>query len=158
MKLFQIISFTVLVSSYFVSWALAEPGSIERGKYLSIIGGCNDCHTAGYAPSGGEIPMPEWLKGDPIGWRGPWGTTYAINLRNFVSRIGQDAWIAVARNSKARPPMPTHIVKTMSDDDLSALYLFIKSLGAAGREMPPALAPGIEPKTPYINFVPIEPN
>ena len=25
---------------------------IERGRYLMKTSGCNDCHTAGYAPSG----------------------------------------------------------------------------------------------------------
>ena len=27
----------------------------ERGRYLTIIGGCNDCHTPGYAMSGGKV-------------------------------------------------------------------------------------------------------
>jgi len=25
------------------------------------IGGCNDCHTAGYVPTGGKVPEPQWL-------------------------------------------------------------------------------------------------
>ncbi|MEJ2396973.1 MAG: cytochrome C, partial [Gammaproteobacteria bacterium] len=29
---------------------------LERGRYLVRIGGCNDCHTAGYAESGGKTP------------------------------------------------------------------------------------------------------
>lgn len=32
-----------------------------RGKYLIVIGGCNDCHTAGFAPSGGVTPEAQWL-------------------------------------------------------------------------------------------------
>ena len=26
----------------------AEPAQVARGKYLVTIGGCDDCHTAGY--------------------------------------------------------------------------------------------------------------
>jgi uncharacterized membrane protein len=29
----------------------ADP-QVERGRYLVKITGCNDCHTAGYAPTG----------------------------------------------------------------------------------------------------------
>ncbi|HXZ44261.1 MAG TPA: hypothetical protein VEH53_05485 [archaeon] len=36
----------------------AKPPS---SKYLVMISGCNDCHTAGYAPSGGKVPEREWL-------------------------------------------------------------------------------------------------
>ena len=54
---------------------------IEHGSYLVTVGGCNDCHTAGYAESAGEVPESDWLQGDSLGWQGPWGTTYATNLR-----------------------------------------------------------------------------
>ena len=42
-----------------------EPAAqtLERGRYLVVIGGCNDCHTAGYPEQGGKVPEGEWLKG-----------------------------------------------------------------------------------------------
>ena len=46
-----------------------------RGKYVVTIGGCNDCHTPGYAEKEGKVPEKDWLTGDILGWRGPWGTT-----------------------------------------------------------------------------------
>ncbi len=61
----------------------ADP-QVERGRYLIQIAGCNDCHTANYAPSGGKVPEKEWLTGDALGWRGPWGTTYPTNLRLYM--------------------------------------------------------------------------
>jgi hypothetical protein len=51
-----------------------------RGKYVLQIAGCNDCHTPGYTASGGKVEERLWLTGDQLGWRGPWGTTYASNL------------------------------------------------------------------------------
>lgn len=137
--------------------AFADSASIQRGRYLSVVAGCNDCHTAGFAPSGGKVPESEWLKGDPMGWRGPWGTTYAVNLRKLMAAMTKDSWLTFARNSKARPPMPSYVFSTMTEEDLIALYDFIKSLGDGGDVMPAALPPGAEPTTPYFNFVPVIP-
>ena len=61
--------------------------AIDRGKYMLIVGGCNDCHTADFAARSGDVPEREWLKGSgKIGFSGPWGTTYGSNLR-LVSAI-----------------------------------------------------------------------
>jgi len=40
---------------------------IERGRYLTVIGSCNDCHTHGYAERAGEVPDSDWLMGDALG-------------------------------------------------------------------------------------------
>ena len=45
------------------------------------VASCNDCHTPGYMQKGGAVPVGEWLTGTPVGYQGPWGTTYAANLR-----------------------------------------------------------------------------
>ena len=59
-----------------VRQAVAPNAQIERGRYIVEIGGCNDCHTAGYAEAGGKAAETDRLKGDRLGFRGPWGTTY----------------------------------------------------------------------------------
>ena len=74
----------------------AEAPSPERGRYIAMTSGCNDCHTAGYMPSAGRVPESEWLKGDAFGWSGGWGTTYASNLRLFMSRIDEEQWVDFA--------------------------------------------------------------
>ena len=56
----------------------ADLKSLDRGRYLVKIAGCNDCHTRGYAETAGKVPEKQWLTGDQLGWRGPWGTTYEI--------------------------------------------------------------------------------
>jgi len=41
---------------------------LSRGEYLVMISGCNDCHTPGFAESGGSLPRGEWLTGDRVGF------------------------------------------------------------------------------------------
>lgn len=96
----------------------------ERGRYIIKIAGCNDCHTAGYAEAAGKVPEKDWLKGDTIGWRGPWGTTYASNLRLSMQNLSEDQWIQVSRTVEFRPPMPWFALREMTEHDLRAIYRF----------------------------------
>jgi LysM repeat protein/mono/diheme cytochrome c family protein len=96
----------------------AQQNMIDRGRYLMKIAGCNDCHTAGYAPSGGNVPEAQWLTGDALGWSGPWGTTYAANLRLVVAGMSEEDWVRRARSAQYRPPMPWFALRDMSEADL----------------------------------------
>jgi mono/diheme cytochrome c family protein len=125
---------------------------VEEGRYLSKIAGCNDCHTPGYLLSEGKIPEKSWLIGDRFGWRGPWGTTYAVNLRIFMSTLTEDQWVSVAKKLKARPPMPWFDVNEMKEEDLRDLYQFIRSFKLPGEPAHPFVPPGVEPDTPYALF------
>ena len=125
---------------------------VERGRYLVKVAGCNDCHTAGYAMAGGKVPEGEWLKGDKLGWRGPWGTTYPINLRLYMTSMSETGWVQAARNMKARPPMPWFALHDMTDQDLKALYHYVQWLGPAGEPAPTFVPPGRDPKGPVVQF------
>lgn len=141
----------------FSASALAQQADLARGRYVAIIGGCNDCHTAGFPQKDGQVPESEWLLGNPVGFRGPWGTSYPTNLRLSLSKMTEAQWVAYARKLQVRPPMPWFNLNKMSEADLRALYHFVKGLGAAGKPAPDALPPGAEPKTPFIVFVPQAP-
>lgn len=134
------------------SWASPEKKRDDRGRYLVIIAGCNDCHTAGYADAAGKIPEKDWLAGDRMGWRGPWGTTYASNLRLAMQKLTEEQWLTTARTIEFRPPMPWYVLREMTDQDLRAMYRFIRSLGPAGEKMPDFVPPDREPPQPYILF------
>jgi mono/diheme cytochrome c family protein len=134
----------------------ASRPSVERGRYLAKTAGCNDCHTAGYAPTGGRVPESQWLKGDSLGWRGPWGTTYPSNVRILLGKITEDDWVAYARATEMRPPMPWFALRDMTESDLRSIYRFVRSLGAPGDAAPTYVPPDAEPKGPYILF-PSEP-
>ena len=81
---------------------------VERGKYLVVLGGCNDCHTPKIPGPGGapapdftkllsghpqNAPAPAWSpedmkqknvaaagNGSLTAWAGPWGVSFASNL------------------------------------------------------------------------------
>ena len=125
---------------------------VNRGRYLIKIGGCNDCHTAGYAPSGGKVPEERWLTGDILGWNGPWGTTYATNLRLYMQDVTEDQWVKKAKTLTARPPMPWFNVQAMSTSDLRAMYRYVRYLGPAGKAAPAYLPPTQTPPEPAVRF------
>ncbi|MGK3966054.1 cytochrome C [Sorangium sp. So ce1151] len=129
----------------------------EAGRYLILVGGCNDCHTVGWDRSSGRLPASEWLTGNDVGYRGPWGTSYAANLRISVQNLSEEAWVQMFRAAAGRPPMPWLNYTTMHERDLVAMYRFIRSLGEKGARAPQPVPPGEEPTTPYILFVPQQP-
>ncbi|GAB3377615.1 cytochrome C [Lysobacter fragariae] len=126
---------------------------MAQGEYLVRIGGCNDCHTPGYAQAAGNIPKEQWLAGNPLGWNGPWGTTYATNLRNRVQGMDEAAWLKFSGELHARPPMPDFTLRAMKERDRVAIYRFIRSLGPADGEAPAYLPPGQTPPSPYVQWV-----
>ena len=124
----------------------------QRGRYVVQIAGCNDCHTLGYAPSGGKVDEKLWLTGDRLGWRGPWGTTYPANLRLVAQTLTEAQFVARARSSELRPPMPWFNVRDMSDGDVRAIYRYLKHVGPAGDPAPAYVPPDKEPAPPFVQF------
>jgi len=91
---------------------------VERGKYLTLVGGCNDCHTPKkLGPNGPEADMDRELSGNPStekvapvpagliapdkwltisnnhlgAWEGPWGVSFAMNLTSDKA-TGLGSW------------------------------------------------------------------
>ena len=122
---------------------------LERGKYMVVTGHCNNCHTEGYGVNAGKIPEAKWLLGNSVGWRGKAGTSYAPNLRLYVQSMPVEGWLAVAKNSRARAPMPWWSLRDTSDEDLTAMYAYIGSLGPVGLPAPLFLPPDQTPRPPY---------
>jgi hypothetical protein len=133
------------------------PASEDAGRYLFTIGGCNDCHTKGWAESGGRLPETEWALGTGVGYRGPWGTTYPENLRLSATESTEVQWVEMFRQRSGLPPMPWQNYRDMSEADLVAVQRFLRSLGARGQRAPAPLPPGKEPATTYIDLTPKEP-
>jgi len=162
MKWRATINAAIAIASLATGAAVAEQNgaklSVEaaRGKYLVQIASCNDCHTPGYTSSGGQVEEKLWLTGDDLGYRGPWGTTYASNLRLLVKDMSADQFVKYAR-SEFRPPMPWFNLREMTDRDVKAIYAYLKHLGPAGQPAPLYVPPDKAPDEPFVQF-PAAPN
>ena len=122
---------------------------IERGRYMVQTGHCNNCHTAGYTKNRGNVPEKEWLLGNPVGYRTSEGTTYASNLRLSVQNFTEEQWTKYATTARPRPPMPWWALRDTTEQDLRAMYQYIKHLGPAGEPAKLYVPPDQEPKPPY---------
>lgn len=153
------IAAAVLVALFVTTPSLsvaADDPQVARGRYLAQVAGCNDCHTPGYRQSNGAVAEALWLTGDSVGWHGPWGTTYPPNLRLTVQNLSEAQWLVFARTPR-RPPMPWFAVRDMTDEDVVAIYRYLKHLGPAGQLAPAALPPGKEPPEPVFRAPPPPP-
>jgi len=152
-RVLAILLFTVVSATAFAAATGGSKEEIARGKYLLTVGSCNDCHTAGYAPSNGKVPESQWLLGDgTLGFRGPWGTTYAPNLRLTLSRMKEDDWVHFAKNLRTRPPMPWFNLNRWSEADLRAFYRYVRQMGPAGAPVRAGLPPEKAPSPPYVEW------
>jgi mono/diheme cytochrome c family protein len=85
-------------------------------------------------------------------WVGPWGTTYAPNLTSDETGIGmwsEQQFITCIREGKLKglsrpllPPMPWQFYAKMTDDELKAIFAYLKSTKPIKN-----IAPAYEPPT-----------
>jgi mono/diheme cytochrome c family protein len=122
---------------------------VERGRYIVSTSGCNDCHTPGYMEAAGKVDEALWLTGESFGWRGPWGTTYATNLRLYVAGMTQEQWLQRVATMRPRPPMPWFNLQAMTEQDRKAIYQYLKARGPAGQPAPAWVPPDKQPPQPY---------
>jgi hypothetical protein len=54
--------------------------------------------------SEGKIDPEKALKGRRAGWQGPWGTTYAQNLRFSVNDLSENGFVSYLKTLRAAPP------------------------------------------------------
>ena len=109
---------------------------VQRGEYLVAIAACNDCHTPGALF--GAPDFKRALSGSEVGWRGPWGVSYASNLTpDPETGIGTwtDAEIERALRSGVKkdgspiaPPMPWPDYARLSPDDMAAMIAYLRTL------------------------------
>lgn len=125
---------------------------VERGRYVVKIMGCNDCHTPGYMSRAVQVPEENWLVGDSLGFHGSWGTAYPTNLRLMLNNISEDEWLLLARKMRRDSPMAWASLPKVAEQDLRALYRFVRYLGPKGEPAPKRLPAGVTPPTKYLNF------
>jgi len=57
-------------------------------------------------------------------------------LRLRLDTMTEAQWLVYARNLRTRPPMPWFALAEQTDEDLRALYAYIRHLGPAGQPAP----------------------
>jgi hypothetical protein len=129
-----------------------EVSDIERGRYVVELLGCNDCHTPGYMVTRANIPEEDWLIGGSLGFLGPFGTVYPTNLRLLLNSMSEEEWLVLARQMRKDSPMAWVMLPETSEQDLRAVYRFVKYLGPKGTPTLARLPAGVTPTTPYVEY------
>ena len=85
-------------------------------------------------------------------WAGPWGVSYAANLTPDTN-TGIGIWTAAMFRDAMRdgkhmgvgrnilPPMPWQALRSLTDDDLNAIFAYLKSIQPIANRVPEPLAP-----------------
>jgi len=105
---------------------------VRRGAFLVDIAGCVDCHTP--VDRGQPLPGMDFSGGQIF--EGPWGRIATANLTPDPSGIpyyDETLFLQAIRTGyvKARPLnqiMPWHIYRGMTDEDLKAIFAYLKTL------------------------------
>lgn len=96
------------------------------------------------------------VTGDQTAWAGPWGISYADNLTpdatgvgswsesQFFTAIREGKWKGMKNNRDLLPPMPWQDFRNMTDNELSAIFAYLKSIKPIQNIVPPA-APPVSP-------------
>ena len=84
-------------------------------------------------------------------WAGPWGISFGVNLtpdRTGLADWTEDTFVQAMRTGKHAgvgrpilPPMPWFNYAKMSDEDLGAVFTFLKSLPAVANAVPEPVPP-----------------
>ncbi len=131
---------------------LQHLADIERGRAVIKTMGCNDCHTAGYMVTRANVPEEDWLVGSPLGFRSPQGTVYPTNLRLLLNSMSGEAWLTLANQMRKDSPMTWVMLPKTPEQDLRAVYRFVRYLGPKGTPELASLPAGVTPTTPYMEY------
>ena len=146
---------------------------VERGRYLVGITGCHDCHSPKVAGTMKPVPetmlsgrpqttkVPSATPGevhaseDLTAWTGGWGQSVASNLTpdpatGIGMRYTEAKFVQTMRTGKkpegvaVMPPMPVDVYVNMKDDDLKAIYAYLRTL----KPIRNAVRAGLTPPAP----------
>lgn len=104
----------------------------KRGKYLVTVAGCTDCHTP--QDDHGQ-PLPGMDFGGGQIFDGPWGRVASANLTQDPSGIPyydemmftQTLRTGFVKARKLTQIMPWHTYRGMTDQDLAAIFAYVKT-------------------------------
>jgi mono/diheme cytochrome c family protein len=112
-----------------------------------------------------QLPPPPAASGPWIGstaatmtaWSGPWGISYTANLTpdpdTGLGQWTEQQFVDTIRNGRHQgrgrqllPPMPWPAFRNLSDDDLKAIFAYLRTIPAIKNKVPPPTPPAAAPK------------
>lgn len=85
---------------------------------------------------------------------GPWGMSHSANLtpdsatgtgawteENFVQTLRKGKHLGMDNGRPIMPPMPWEMIRNMNDEDLSAVFAYLRSLPAISNKVEPPVSP-----------------
>ena len=145
--------------------ARADDATLERGKYLVTISGCNDCHTPGYLL--GHPDIARYLGGSDVGFAIPGlGVFVAPNLTPDKD-TGLGSWsaqqIAAAITTGVRPDgrvlapmMPWQAFSHLTPTDAMAIAAYLQSLPPVRNKVGGPFGPATTPNVFVMTVLPGE--
>lgn len=106
---------------------------VARGRYMATLGNCVTCHTP--MNEKGQ-PMMEMAFAGGFKLKGTWGEVYSANITpdaTGISYYDEALFIRTMRTGhvgarKLNYVMPTGYFKNMTDDDLKAIFAYLRTL------------------------------
>jgi len=95
---------------------------------------------------------------DMTAWVGPWGISYSANLTpdstgignwneaQFFRAIREGKWMGLEGSRQLLPPMPWQEISKMTDNELKAIFAYLKSIPPVHNVVPPPAPPVSAPK------------
>ena len=173
-----IIVITVLaLSNIFAEDPKSPEDIVDRGKLITEIYGCVDCHSPKikegeflindpdklFSGHPGDNKLPQFPP-DIIGpnkwrglftdsmtaWGGPWGISYSANLtpdkETGIGKLSENNFLSILNlgihsdmNRKLMQPMPWKEISELDDDNLKAVYRYLKTVKPVKNKVPEAV-------------------
>jgi mono/diheme cytochrome c family protein len=149
---------SLLLAAAFAGDAKADQSQIERGRYLTQIAGCSDCHTPGHFL--GKPDMARFLGGSDVGFEVPGvGIVYGPNLTPD-GETGLGTWTAEQIVDAIRtgmtpegrglvPVMPWPNLSALTDEDAYAIAAYLQALDPVSNNVPGPVPEG-EPAPSFV--------
>ena len=110
---------------------LSDP--VRRGEYLVTLGNCTECHTP---KDQRGMPLPGLEFGGGFELKGPWGDITSANITpdpSGISYYDEALFIQTIRTGqvkarKLNSVMPWIYFQNMTDDDLKAIFSYLRTL------------------------------
>jgi len=105
---------------------------VKRGEYLVQMAGCSDCHT----PQDRGQPKPGLDFAGGFELQGPFGTVTSSNITSDPSGISyydENLFVQAMRTGRVgarslNPIMPWSALRNMTDEDLKAVFAYLRTL------------------------------